>query len=374
MYYKKVFLFFIMLLLSFTVIGCSDSTTNNNQHQTTELPEGFRLIGDEKIYSELGEEYFDLGYYMSDPDIIVYVNGSVNEYKLGTYKIEYYTLDSSGKKDQVLTREVTIVDTLAPQVKFVDDYEIIMGIFNPIFLLDSLYDGDFDNLQITSNIAEMIQKQPNGGIANVTVVVRDSSGNAISGNVSVRHEGYLFEKLTYDDLYRQAQTSWDAKCYMDGYGLPMDDDSCNSFINNPDSFSGYDISVSYAKNFVLNDDYYRFKISETTMTFFYTSNYSQSDAYMTILSVDYTEEPVITRISFFTYDYSDYGCFDCSYEWDNLLAISYSPGTDRSITLSYSSDLSTSTYVKNFGEQAIYDMYLIHLEAFYEEIGFNLDI
>ncbi|MDD3129520.1 MAG: hypothetical protein PHF05_08670 [Candidatus Izemoplasmatales bacterium] len=83
-----------MLLLSFTVIGCSNSTTNNNQHQTTELPEGFRLIGDEKIYSELGEEYFDLGYYMSDPDIIVYVNGSVNEYKLGTYKIGYYTLDS----------------------------------------------------------------------------------------------------------------------------------------------------------------------------------------------------------------------------------------------------------------------------------------
>ena len=86
------------------------------------------LNGDAAIVKEAGAAYVDSGATATDnvdATVTVLTGGAVDESKLGTYTLTYNASDTAGNAATEVTREVSVVDTIAPVVTLLGDAEII---------------------------------------------------------------------------------------------------------------------------------------------------------------------------------------------------------------------------------------------------------
>jgi len=178
---NKVVLGFLLIVFSIVLVGCDK----------VKVEQQLSLLGETSMTLELGQSFFDPGYNIANQNTVVYIEGVVNKSVLGTYSLEYYILDDNDNRIESLTRTVTIVDTRVPKLVLIDTYSILLGFFDPMQLIFYLNDEDMDGITVITDIDDLISSQPNGGSGNVTITVRDSSGNASSGTVLVQHDGYI---------------------------------------------------------------------------------------------------------------------------------------------------------------------------------------
>ncbi len=180
---NKLIVIFLSLLFGTTSILGAVGFVHNKARE--EIDRNFTLNGDEKVTLEYGTNYIDDGYTLSleksDPKVIVIDNTKLD--KVGTYKIKYIVNYKGYKK--VLTREVTVVDTVAPTIELEceDDINLVLGgefKYCDYNVVDN-YDKDLNQkMEIISNV-----NTNKVGDYKVKYSVSDSSNNKTTKEVNV---------------------------------------------------------------------------------------------------------------------------------------------------------------------------------------------
>ena len=143
-------------------------------------PIKIKLNGEKKITIEFDSEYEEFGATAKfrDKDISksIEILNRIDYKKLGTYKVYY--IASTTKKSKKIYREVTIVDTVKPNITLKGNKEVKVNLGDeykePGFTASDNYDGD-----ITKNVTTVnnINKEKIGSYE-VVYKVKDSSGNS----------------------------------------------------------------------------------------------------------------------------------------------------------------------------------------------------
>jgi len=141
------------------------------------------LIGEASITHEAGTPFTDPGAiaidsFEGDLTSSILVAGTVDANTPGTYGISYNVSDGSGNQATGLTREVIVVDTLAPEITLIGEVTIIHEAGHPFTdpgasALDNI-DGD---LTASIQVSGQVDSNVPGDYA-LTYNVSDQSGNA----------------------------------------------------------------------------------------------------------------------------------------------------------------------------------------------------
>lgn len=141
-----------------------------------------KLKGDKNLEIELGEEYVEKGatakFRKKDLTKDIKVTGNVDNTKIGKYEISYTV--STKKKTKKLTRTITVVDKVNPEIKLKGDSTFTLYLDNeyvePGFTATDNYDGDItENVKTQSNV-----NKSKIGTYEVEYTVSDQSGNSTS--------------------------------------------------------------------------------------------------------------------------------------------------------------------------------------------------
>jgi len=154
------------------------------------------LNGSAAINQELGLEFVDPGYVVTDnydASLDVVVSGDVNTTLDGVYTITYQTSDSSGNQ-AVVTRTVSVKDTLAPVITLVGDASLLHQV-NTDYLDGgvSAFDG------VDGSVAIVTTGQVNTGVLGnytLTFSATDSVGNRAIATRTVRVADTLSPAIT----------------------------------------------------------------------------------------------------------------------------------------------------------------------------------
>lgn len=87
-------------------------------------PPQVNLLGSSVMTIDVFSKFIDPGFEVTDNyykyslgEVIVYVNGTVNTTKLGSYLIKYQAIDASGNVSAEIIRTVNVVDRVAPEIE-----------------------------------------------------------------------------------------------------------------------------------------------------------------------------------------------------------------------------------------------------------------
>ena len=147
------------------------------------------LIGDSVITVNVGEDFVDPGYSVTDfeQNLKVLVVGFINTARAGTYSLYYRAQDSSGNKAEPKVRTITVKDSVPPLVtlKGADTISIGLGesFFDPGAVGIDRQDG-----QVQVVVSGAVDNQ-RVGYYTLTYVATDSAGNqstAVTRAVIVR--------------------------------------------------------------------------------------------------------------------------------------------------------------------------------------------
>lgn len=181
---KKLILLICSLLPILAVAGWSvyDQITHN---YVLEL----ELLGNETVFVEYGEAYQEYGGFATGYGIYfdefhraipVQVDGEVNDRVLGDYTVTYHA--KFKKHQKTLTRTVSVVDTVAPEITLTASEDTYTLPGHPYeeegFAAYDAYDGDLTSL---------VERKEEEGFVHYTV--SDSSGN----------ETTVIREIHYDD-------------------------------------------------------------------------------------------------------------------------------------------------------------------------------
>ncbi len=365
---KNLVLAILILLSTLVVNACSNQESMNDIIPLPE-PGSLSLVGDAEMTVELGEPYVEPGFRIGDVDAIVYVEGTVNTSKLGTYRIEYFIRDENGQKQQSVFRDVTVVDTTPPIVIFVEEFTLVMGHFDPILLIEYLFDADAKNLTIRSDIDQLIASQPEGGSGIVTITVRDSSGNATSGSVLVHHEGLVHEVLSISEIYDFAVSNFEfVYCNSEAnqfFGGTME--YCKSIES-----EGIDMVYWYEYRYEKDESYYGVRLSDDTLFMYFSAPYDEDTAYMTLIALFWEYNRLSwMSIEFRTMPISDR--FTLSYVFDRLY-ITYFPTYENEDLIWDAWPNIVNENIKDFAQQAIYEMVFEHLPFLWNHLRVQFDL
>ncbi len=161
-----------------------------------------QLLGDENLTQEYAEAFTDPGavasfdgFFYNEEAVTVKTEGEVNMGKLGTYRLTYtadYVLDLyffTVPCQASLTRNVTVVDTKAPQIQLItnpDYYTLPGGTYEEEgFVATDNHDGD-----LTASVVRTQDQDQ------VTYRVTDSSGNAAEVVRKIEYKDPIAPELT----------------------------------------------------------------------------------------------------------------------------------------------------------------------------------
>ena len=145
------------------------------------------LVGDDEIYLNVHEKYFENGYkssfLFSDVDDSVEIIGTVDYKNVGTYEITY-SLDWLLGKDKKI-RKIHVVDEEAPVIKLLGDTTIYLNLKQKY--IESGY-AVYDN--VDKNLAKSVKIESNLdntkiGKYEIKYSVEDNSGNSTTATRSV---------------------------------------------------------------------------------------------------------------------------------------------------------------------------------------------
>ena len=176
---KKVLLKIFIILIILSAIGVGGYFYYDKVYLEKKAKPVISLIGDKSITLKLEDEYKELGakakYRDNDVTKNIKISGNVDNTKIGTYKITYEI--SAKNKKKSITREVNVIDDIAPEITLKGNKEETLLIgkeYNDAgcSAIDN-YDGDItDKVEVTNNI-----DINNPGDYEVKYVVVDSSNN-----------------------------------------------------------------------------------------------------------------------------------------------------------------------------------------------------
>ena len=137
------------------------------------------LEGEPIVDILLGEEYVESGYRYTDnydDDLTAIVLGEVDSNIPGSYHLEYYIIDTSGNRSNIITRVVNVIDSIAP-------YATLVPSVDTIFTGEAYYDKGIiasdnysDGIEITTD-NQVNSQLP--GVYKITYTVSDFSGNQV---------------------------------------------------------------------------------------------------------------------------------------------------------------------------------------------------
>lgn len=178
------------ILLSFSILlsACGGGGSSSNTDVATESSSmnssvdveapSILLIGSELMVHEYGEVFTDPGATATDNiDRAVEVRTTLPDFShLGTYSIVYIAEDSSGNESSV-TRQVEVVDSVAPTITLIGEPEIVIkegeAFDDPGAVAMDNYEGSLD---VTVSGNDLSQT----GWHEITYTATDSSGNRAS--------------------------------------------------------------------------------------------------------------------------------------------------------------------------------------------------
>ena len=140
------------------------------------------LIGDASITHEAGTPFSDPGAraedsFEGDLSSSIGVQTTVNDAKPGSYQITYNVSDSSGNKADELIRDITVVDTVAPQIILLGEanitHEAGRPFSDPGATAQDSVDGNLtDSIKVAGEVVEQVP-----GRYSLIYSVADQSGN-----------------------------------------------------------------------------------------------------------------------------------------------------------------------------------------------------
>lgn len=139
--------------------------------------------GDIDFYVEVFNEYIEPGWIVHDEyddyhnlPINVTVTHNINITKLNTYTVTYVAIDTNGNRSEPVYRDITVRDTVPPEVTLIGDSEIILERGTPYAEYGATAKDNYDGIINTITISG----QPTGmklGNYDVKYCAKDSSGN-----------------------------------------------------------------------------------------------------------------------------------------------------------------------------------------------------
>ena len=172
---KKIFYVLIVVVLLF--IGFIGFTYSYEYNDGVTLK--FELIGDSSMYMGVGEQYKELGVnvYIDGEKInsLVNIKSDLDVNKIGKYVVRYEV--EIGGVIEYITRNIYVVDTIAPTIKLRGDDVVYINQGDMYFedgydIVDNYNSLDECNVTVVNNVD--VSKQ---GEYFVSYIVRDTSGN-----------------------------------------------------------------------------------------------------------------------------------------------------------------------------------------------------
>lgn len=180
---KAIFLYVFFVLLTACGGGGAEETIEQPEPiveapAVDNTPPSLSLNGDSNMQIEAGDSYIELGAVATDDvdeNVEVIITGDLDLSVLGEYEIQYQATDSSGNSS-ILTRTITVVDTLPPQITLVGDDFII------IYQNDTFSDPSVDIIDNTTTTLSVdgIVDSSIVGTYTLTYTATDMAGNEAS--------------------------------------------------------------------------------------------------------------------------------------------------------------------------------------------------
>ena len=177
-----------------------------------------KLNGANDITINLNEEYKEKGVkatlFKKDISNKVKIKGTVDNKKIGTYKIEYIISNNFIKNSTSVSRFVTVVDNTSSEIKLKGKDSIFIYIgdkyIEPGFTANDNYDGDITKQVVTTN--NINNKKI--GTYEVSYTVMDTSDN----KAEVKRKVIVKEKPIAKTSTQTVSNSSSKKI---GYGIPV---------------------------------------------------------------------------------------------------------------------------------------------------------
>ena len=138
------------------------------------------LIGDEPLYVEYGDSYIEQSaIFMDNYDEFgeVVVGGEeVNMFELGTYIVEYNSIDSNGNLALVISRTVIVQDTTSPVITINGDETVYLDYDEVYIELGAIFNDNFDGLGNAIVGGDVVDSSTEG-IYYISYNYTDSFGN-----------------------------------------------------------------------------------------------------------------------------------------------------------------------------------------------------
>ena len=191
-----------ILLLTLVVLLALLGTAAAMLHHTYQYGLTIELLGDAQITQEYQEPFHDPGattsfdgFFYDQWPVPVTVEGTVNTQQLGTYRLTYvseFELDLclfSLTCHTSISRDVTVVDTKAPEIQLVtnpDYFTLPGGTYEEEgFIAIDNHDGDITALVVRTETADQ-----------VTYTVTDASGNTTQVTRAIEYTDPIAPELT----------------------------------------------------------------------------------------------------------------------------------------------------------------------------------